>query len=103
MSQEVVRGARRVSRRLDHGNTIAFPRELRDAIPDLHAGRVLRLDAINGDAPKVRVFSAPVQLKLVCKETGKLDGEYVVVMGLQVETARQLAATLTELADRAGR
>jgi hypothetical protein len=42
-----------------------------------------------------------VELKLVVKETGKLKGKFVVRMGLQVEAARQLAATLTQLADQA--
>jgi hypothetical protein len=32
--------------RLVRRNTMAFPRELRQAIPDLHAGRVLELDSI---------------------------------------------------------
>ena len=37
------------------------------------------------------------------KETGKLTGEFVVVMGLQIDAARKLAATLAELADQAER
>ncbi len=82
-------------------NTMAFPRELRDAIPDLHAGRVLELDSINGQASSGFPFGPPVQLKLVVKETGKLTGQFVVVMGLQVDAARKLASTLTQLADRA--
>ncbi len=88
-------------RGLRRRNTMAFPRELRDAIPDLHAGRVLELDAINGQASGGIPFGPPVQLKLVVKETGKLTGEFVVVMGLQVDAARKLAATLTQLADQA--
>jgi hypothetical protein len=35
------------------------------------------------------------------KETGRLKGEFVVVMGLQIDAARKLAATLTELAEQA--
>ena len=89
------------ARRLVRRNTMAFPRELRQAIPDLHAGRVLELDSIHGRAPDFSLFGPPVELKLVVKETGKLKGEFVVVMGLQIDAARKLAATLTELADQA--
>ena len=83
-------------------NTMSFPRELREAIPDLHAGRILELDSINGRAWKASerpLFGPLVELKLVVKETGKLRGQFVVRMGLQIEAARQLAATLTQLAD----
>jgi hypothetical protein len=82
-------------------NTMAFPRELRQAIPDLHAGRVLELASINGRASRVPLAGPVVELKLLVKETGKLKGEYVVRMNLQVDAARKLAATLTELADQA--
>ena len=80
---------------------MAFPRELRAAIPDLHGGRVLELDSINGHASNSSLFGPLAQLKLLVKETGKLSGQFVVGMGLQVEAARQLAATLTELAEKA--
>jgi len=82
-------------------NTVAFPRELRNAIPDLHAGRVLELDSINGEASNTAIFGRLVELKLVVKETGKLKGRFVVRMALQVDAARQLAKSLTELADQA--
>ena len=82
-------------------NTMAFPRELRHAIPDLHTGRVLELDSINGHASHFKLFGPLVELKLVVKETGKLKGEFVLRMGLQVDAARKLAVTLTDLADRA--
>ena len=85
------------------GNTMGFPRELREAIPDLHAGRVLDLDAISGFASHTLVMGRMVHLKLGVKETGKLSGTYVVGMALQVDAARQLAATLTKLADEAER
>ena len=83
-------------------NTMAFPRELRGAIPDLHTGRILELDSINGQTSNFP-FGAPVELKLVVKETGKLTGEFVVRMGLQIDAARTLAATLTRLAEQAER
>ena len=90
-------------RRILHGNTMAFPRELRGAIPDLHAGRVLELDSLTGHASSTALFGPRVELKLLVKETRKLTGTYVVRMGLEVDAARKLAATLSELADRAER
>jgi hypothetical protein len=84
-------------------STMAFPRELRGAIPDLHAGRVLELDSINGQASNTPFFGPLVQLKLVVKESGQLTGQFVVLMDLQVDAARELAATLTKLADLVGR
>ena len=80
---------------------MAFPRELREAIPELHGGRVLDLDSINGQAAITPFFGPLVELKLVVKETGTLSGEFVVRMELQIEAARELAATLTRLADKA--
>jgi len=101
MSKQLIRTGVPTPRGLARRNTMAFPRELRSAIPDLHAGRVLELDSINGHASHFRLFGPLVELKLLVKETGKLQGEFVVRMGLQVDAARKLAATLTELADRA--
>jgi len=80
---------------------MAFPRELREAIPDLHAGRVLDLNSISGFASHTLLMGRLVHLKLSVKETGKLSGKYVVGMALQLDAARQLAATLTKLADEA--
>lgn len=82
-------------------NTIAFPRELRNAIPDLHGGRILELDSVNGYASSSRLFGPLVELKLIARETGKLKGEFVIRIGLQPEAARKLAATLRQLADEA--
>src|SRR5262245_36518575 len=90
MSTQLARSSRR--------NIMAFPRELRQAIPELHAGRVLELDSINGRPSNV--FGPIVELKLVVKETGKLTGKFIIRMDLQVDAARKLAATLTQLADR---
>jgi hypothetical protein len=90
------------ARRLPHRGTIAFPRELRDAIPNLHAGRVLELDSVNGLASNTALLGR-VSLKLVRKETGKPAGEFVVRLDLQANAARQLAATLSQLADKADR
>jgi len=104
MSKEVARrGAPARQRVLDLGNTIGFPRELREAIPDLPTcvGRVLQVEAINGDASETPLFGPRVNLKLVAKETGKLTGTFVIRLDLAPDAARGLAETLTRLADRA--
>ena len=101
MSTQVTRKRDPAPRTLRRRNTMAFPRELRAAIPDLHAGRVLELDSIDGRAANTQLFGPMVELKLLVKETGKLTGEFVVRMGLQADAARRLAATLTQLADQA--
>ena len=82
---------------------MGFPRELREAIPDLPTcvGRVLQVDAINGDASNTQLCGPRVNLKLVVKETGKLTGEFVIRLDLELDAARALAGTLTELAERA--
>ena len=90
-----------LTRRPPRHNTIAFPRELREAIPDLHAGRVLEIDSINGQSANTPLFGPLVELKLVVKETGKLTGKFVVRVGLLPDAARTLAATLTRLAEQA--
>ena len=95
-------GRSQAVRRMPRRNYMAFPRELREAIPELHAGRALELDAINGQ-PSNTPFGALVDLKLVVKETGKLNGEFVVRMSLQPDAARRLADELKQLADAADR
>ena len=84
-------------------NTMAFPRELRDAIPDLptYVGRVLELESMSARPSKTDLFGPRVHLSLVVKETGKLKGEYSIRVDLEVESARALAATLNQLADDA--
>ena len=102
MSEELTRtktAARR--RRYFESNTITFPKTLRDAIPDLPtcAGRVLKLDSINGDASN-SAFGPRVHLSVVAKETGKLKGEFTVRIDLEPGAALALAETLTRLAAR---
>jgi len=81
---------------------MAFPRALREAIPDLPTcvGRVLKIDSIDGQTSNSALFGPRVQLKLVVTETGKLTGKFVVRIDLEPEAARALAATLTQLADQ---
>lgn len=80
-------------------NAMTFPRELREAIPELHAARDLELDSIDGRSSNLVLFGPLVQLKLVVKETGKLKGRFVIGLDLQPDAARELAATLTKLAE----
>ena len=104
MSTELTKGGTPASPRYRFSrNTMSFPRELREAIPDLPTcvGRVLELDAISSEATNRALFGPHVHLKFVVKETGKLKGEFTVGVSLQVESARALAATLTQLADQA--
>jgi hypothetical protein len=84
-------------------NTMSFPKELRDAIPDLptYVGRVLELDSMSAQPTNNHLTGPRVHLKLIVKETGKLDGEYTIRVDLEVDSARGLAATLTQLADQA--
>jgi hypothetical protein len=91
------------ARRLERRNYMAFPRELREAIPDLHAGRALELDSIHGQSSNTLLFGPLVQLKLLVKETGKLRGQFIVRMDLQPDAARKLATELNNLADVADR
>src|SRR5690348_11599779 len=104
MSKEVSRKNLPARRKyLFIGNTMGFPRELREAIPDLPTcvGRVLKVDAINGDATNSRLFGPRVNLKMVVKETGKLKGEFVIRLDLEPDAARALAETLSQLSERA--
>ena len=104
MGKEVTRKSVPARRRFfELGNTMGFPRELREAIPDLPTcvGRVLKVDAINGDASNTHWLGPRVNLKLVVKETGKLKGEFVIRLDLEPQAARTLAETLTQLAERA--
>lgn len=103
MSTELTRADVPVPRSRFSRNTMAFPRELREAIPDLptYVGRVLELDSMSAQPTNTHLFGPRVHLKLVVKETGKLTGEFTVRMDLEVESARALAATLTQLADQA--
>lgn len=101
MSTELTRKNVPIPRGVYRHNWVAFPRELRTAIPDLHGGRVLEIDSLSGQSSNTPLMGPLVELKLVVKETGKLSGKFVLLVGLQADAARQLAATLTQLADQA--
>ena len=83
-------------------NLVTFPRALRDAIPTepTMVGRVLNLSEV--DAEPSHAYRGPrVQLRLTVEESGKLTGKFPLLMDLDVNAARQLAATLVEIAGRA--
>lgn len=86
-------------RRRPRRNAMFFPRELREAISGPHSGRDLELDSVKGRTSNF--FGPLVQLKLMVKETGRLTGRFAIGMDLQPDAARELAATLTKLADAA--
>jgi len=103
MSTEITRTGSPARRRGDKNrNTIMFPRELRDAIPDLptYAGRVLELESIDGRLSDTPLFGPRVHVKMVVAETGKLKGKFTVRVDLQADAARALAETLLQLAEQ---
>lgn len=103
MSTELTKADVPIPRRSQSRNTMAFPRELREAIPDLptYVGRVLELDSMSAQ-PTHSLLSGPrVSLRMLVKETGKLQGEFTVRIELETESARALAATLVQLAEQA--
>lgn len=82
-------------------NTMSFPQELRDAIPEIHPcwGRCLVLSSIDGDCQH-NLRGRRVGLKFLVEETGKLSGAFPVYADLDVEAARTLAATLLNLVEQ---
>ena len=102
MSKELTRKGLPSKRRLSYrGNTITFPCELRDAIPDLptYSGRVLELESIDGKLSETVLFGRRIHLKMTVTETGKLTGKFTVRVDLQPDAARALADTLLKLAE----
>ena len=91
--------------RLAGRNSMTFPQELRAAIPEEpgYSGRVLELDAVDGKIREIGVGSPVVHLDLRVQETGNLTGKFILWMDLQPSAARALAATLSQMADRAER
>jgi hypothetical protein len=79
---------------------MTFPRELRDAIPDLPTcvGRVLELSSISSATSANPLFGPRVSLKLGVRETGKLRGQFTVQLDLEPEAAKALGETILRLA-----
>ena len=86
-------------------NTMTFPRQLRDAIPDLPTcvGRMLEIASMDGDVSEMPLAGTRVRLRFTVRETGKLAGEFPVVLELQPDAARALADNLRDLAAGADR
>ena len=106
MSKEVARRELPAKPRFRLGrNYITFPRELRDAIPDLptYVGRSLELSEMHGESSATALFGKRIHLRLTASETGKLKGRYPIRVDLDPEAARGLAATLIQLADELDR
>jgi hypothetical protein len=84
------------------GNSMYFPRALRDAIPDWeNSARMLTLTNIDGNCSHSQVRGKRVELNFHVEETGKLSGAFHVYADLEIDAARALAATLDELVKRA--
>jgi hypothetical protein len=91
-------------------NTITFPKELRDAIPQ-YAPRALVFDSVTGAhydgnqfsalIGRYRVEGARTRLKFQVHETGKLNGQFDLLVDMDVETTRALGKYLMDLADQA--
>jgi hypothetical protein len=86
-------------------NTMSFPQALRDAIPTMPRcwGRSLELASIDGDCCNSAFYGRQVRLKFQVRETGKLKGVFEVQAQLNLEAARALAKTLTDLVEQAER
>ena len=82
-------------------NTMTLPQALRTAIPHDHGGRVLEIGAIDGRVVRAGFDNPVVHLNLHLRETGNLDGKFVLWADLQPTAARALAKILTEMAGRA--
>ncbi len=77
------------------GNSMYFPKGLRDAIPDWeNSARMLKLTNIDGNCSHSQLRGRRVELKFHVEETGKLHGAFQVFADLEIEAARALAATL---------
>jgi hypothetical protein len=96
------------------GNTIVFPKELRDAIPT-HSARVLEFDRVTGAVNRSWVQASPewlralgyppmrprAQINLLAHETGQLTGQFEIGIDLDADTMRALGEFLVQLADQA--
>jgi acyl-CoA thioesterase FadM len=86
-------------------NTMAFPQDLREAIPTMRGcwGRALALASIDGDCRNSALFGQQVRIRFQVEETGKLSGKFDVQAYLNLDAARALAKTLTDLVEQAER
>jgi hypothetical protein len=86
-------------------NTVTFPRALRDAIPEheLCAGRALQLDSLDALPLHTAEFGRRVAMRLRAVETGKLTGQFNLLVDLDITAAKTLAQTLLDAVDQAVR
>lgn len=92
-------------RKLRLTNTVSFPRELRDAIPDHKpsAGRALKLESVDAQAANTIEWGRRVQIKLRVCETGKLSGVFDIWIDIEADAAQALAETLSAAVEQSGR
>jgi hypothetical protein len=106
MSRELIRRKTAPARRRFtwEGNTMTFPRQLRDAIPELPTcvGRVLQLAEVDVHSSNT-VVGTRVAVRFEVRETGKLEGVFPVRMDLDPAAARAFAEALRAAADEAER
>ena len=86
-------------------NWVTFPRELRNAIPDLEPckGRVLQLENADVKVTNTEWTGRRVAMKLTACETGKLTGVFDVWVDLNIDAARALGELLLSAAEKASR
>ena len=98
----VIPANRQVRRKGFRQNTMNFPQGLRDAIPTTPGcwGRALALESIDGDCANSALYGKKVRLRFLVAETGKLTGRFDVQAHLNLDAARELARSLTELVER---
>ena len=94
-----------VQPRWSRRNAMIFPQALREAIPATPGcwGRALELASVDGDCCNSSFYGQQTRLKFVVRETGKLKGVFEVHAQLNLEAARALAKTLTDLVEQAER
>jgi hypothetical protein len=82
-------------------NSVTFPRELRDAIPDHQpsAGRALKLESVDAQPANTVEWGRRVDIKLQVRETGKLNGVFDVWIDIEIDAAKALAETILAAAE----
>ena len=87
---------------LNNASHMTFPRELRDAIPDLPTcvGRVLELSSISGATSAQPALRPAGEPQLGVRETGKLRGQFTVRLDLEAEAAKGLGETILRLTEQ---
>ena len=101
----VIRVSQALRPKWSRSNVMNFPQALREAIPTMPRcwGRCLELASIDGDCCNSAFYGRQVRLKFQVRETGKLKGEFEVQAQLNLDAARALAKTLTDLVEQAER